>query len=161
MFLLWGVGSRRKYTNVFVKETCDRCGTTTDINIITDYKCGTIFFIPVLKLARKYYEVCPNCGAFKEISKQEFKQIKQANKNGNVYKVNDGAAIEVSESIESKQVEEVSQNPLSKKTVNKEINEIIKKLKEKNYVLTYEKLDKFKVVLKGQLMKKFTAILNL
>lgn len=155
MFLLWGVGSRRKYTNVFVKETCDRCGTTTDINIITDYKCGTIFFIPVLKLARKYYEVCPNCGAFKEISKQEFKQIKQANKNGNVYKVNDGAAIEVSESIESKQVEEVSQNPLSKKTVNKEINEIIKKLKEKNYVLTYEKLDKFKVVLKGQLMKKF------
>ena len=158
MFFIWGVGSRRNYTNVFVKETCDRCGTTSDINIITDYKCGTIFFIPVLKIARKYYEVCPNCGAFKEISKQEFKQIKASNKNSLVYKANDvvvtGESVEM---IEENKLEKQTnvENLISKDDVNKEINEIIKKLKEKNYVLTSEKLDKFKVVLKGQLMKKF------
>ena len=158
MFLLWGVGSRRNYTNVFVKETCDRCGTTSDINIITDYKCGTIFFVPIIKLGRKYYEVCPNCGAFKEISKQEFKQIKAANRSGLVYQSSDVVVnAEPVKEIEMAKTEENSvESSISKEDVNKEINQIIKKLKEKDYVLTAEKLDKFKTVLKTQLMKKFS-----
>lgn len=164
MFVIWGVGSRRNYTNVFKKETCDRCGETNDINIITDYKCGTIFFIPVFKFGRKYYEVCPNCGAFKEISKREFKEIKAANRSGLIYESNDvvvsSAPVKAIESSASTKVEaetkaEVEPLKISKSDVTKEINEIIKKLKEKNYILTAEKLDKFKLVLKGQLMKKF------
>lgn len=162
MFVIWGVGSRRNYTNVFIKETCDRCGETNDINIITDYKCGTIFFIPVFKFGRKYYEVCPNCGAFKEISKREFKEIKAANRSGLVYEANDVVvtsepvkAIESSENIATIEIKNVEKIKETKEDVTKEINEIIKKLKEKNYVLTAEKLDKFKQVLKGQLMKKF------
>ncbi len=163
MFVIWGVGSRRNYTNVFIKETCDRCGNTNDINIITDYKCGTIFFIPIFKFGRKYYEVCPNCGAFKEISKREFKEIKAANRSGLIYEAKDVVvtsepikAIESAENITTVEIKEAAEVKENKEDVTKEINNIIKKLKEKNYVLTADKLDKFKQVLKGQLMKKFT-----
>ena len=156
MFVIWGVGSRRNYTNVIKRETCDRCGVTSDINIIADYKCGTIFFIPVFKFGKKYFEVCPNCGAFKEISKREFKEIKLANRKGLVFESNDVAQINAPvQLVKSAEVEEVSEVKISKEDVTKEINVIIKKLKEREYVLTAEKLDKFKLVLKGQLMKKF------
>ena len=156
MFVIWGVGSRRNYTGVIVRETCDRCGTTNDINIITNYSCGTIFFIPIFKFGRRYYEVCPNCGAFKEISKREFKEIKAANRSGLIYEAKDVVVSNVPvQALESADAQQVVENKISKEDVTKEINEIIKKLKEKNYVLTAEKLDKFKIVLKGQLLKKF------
>ena len=156
MFVIWGIGSRRKYTNVFVKDTCDRCGTTENINIIADYKCGTIFFIPVFKFNKKYYEVCPNCGSFKEISKSQFKEIKAANRNGLVYEEKDViVSAKPVEAIEYTATQEISKSQNSKEEVTKEINEIVKKLKEKEYVLTSDKVDKFKQVLKEQLMKKF------
>ena len=126
MFVIWGVGSRRNYTGVIVRETCDRCGTTNDINIIADYKCGTIFFIPIFKFGRRYYEVCPNCGAFKEISKGEFKEIKAANRSGLIYEAKDVVVSNVPvQALESADAQQVVENKISKEDVTKEINEII------------------------------------
>jgi Fe2+ or Zn2+ uptake regulation protein len=147
MFFIWGVGNARKYTNVFVKETCDRCGTTQNINVIMEYSYGSIFFIPVIKLRKKYFVVCQRCGSFKEISKREFKAIKQSNRNGLVY----GETEVVVKSEPVKAIE----NKEPKNEIYSEIEKLIAQLKERNYVLTAEKLPRFKVVLKEQLLMKF------
>lgn len=148
MFFIWGVGNARKYTNVFTKETCDRCGTTQNINIIMEYSYGSIFFIPVIKMRKKYFVVCQRCGSFKEISKREFNAIKQANRNGLVYGEKDVV-------IKSEPVKVIENKEESNVEILKEIESLIAQLKERNYVLTAEKLPRFKVVLREQLLMKF------
>ncbi len=166
MFVIWGFGTRRNHTNVFVKDTCDNCGTTQDMDIISQYNCGTLFFIPIIKMRRKYFIVCPHCGAAKEISKAEFKQIKYESKNGLVYgpqdvvvsdaeKVLIEAKAEEQSDVQAEKTVEFKNSGAIKTEIIKEIDSIILKLKEKNYVLTVDKLDKFKAVLKTQLLKKF------
>ncbi len=153
MFVIWGIGTRRQYTNVLVKDTCSECGTTQNMNILTQYGCGTLFFIPIIKVNRKYFEVCPNCGAGKQITKKEFKQIKENSKNGLVYEATDVTiTTEPTLGIENSAKEEIVS---SDKAITAEIDSLVKKLQEKNYVITAEKLGKFKPILKEQLMKKF------
>ncbi len=155
MFFIWGIGTRRKLTNVYVKEICGQCGTTQNMNILTQYGCATLFFVPIIKMNRKYFVVCPHCSASKQISKAEFKTIKNRNKNGLVFETKD-IVVNKTETklVESKQDEKLIATPLKEEIV-KEIDSIIKKLNEKNFVLTSEKVGKFKVVLKEQLLKKF------
>ena len=128
MFFIWGFGSARKYTNVYVKETCDKCGTTQNINIIMDYNYGSLFFIQIVKARKKYYIVCPNCGAFKQISKREFKEIKSSNKNGLIYKTSDVVVTnEPVKAIEQKEVQKNQASEDSKQDVqNVKINETSK-----------------------------------
>lgn len=149
MFFIWGVGNARKYTNVYMKDTCDRCGTTQDINVIMDYSYGSIFFIPVIKLKKKYYVVCQRCGSFKQISKKEFKEIKVHNRSGLVYGKTDVV-------VKSEPVKALENKDDSITEIIKEIESLISQLKERNYVLTEEKLPRFKVVLKEQLITKFS-----
>ena len=153
MFIIWGIGTRRQYTNVLVKDTCSECGTTQNMNILTQYGCGTLFFIPIIKVNRKYYEVCPNCGAGKQISKKEFKLIKASSKNGLVYEATD-VIVTSKPTLGIEKSEKVEVIP-SDKSIIAEIDNLVKKLQEKNYVITAEKLSKFKPILKEQLMKKF------
>jgi uncharacterized Zn finger protein (UPF0148 family) len=148
MFYIWGIGRARKNTKVLVQETCNNCGTSQNMNIITEYGYGSLFFIPILKFNKKYYVVCPGCGAYKKISKREFKAIKKQNQNALVY--------EQSEVVVSKEEPmAIDETSTLKADIVKEIESLIAQLKEKNYVLTDEKLPHFKQVLKEQLLKTF------
>ncbi|MBP3581946.1 MAG: zinc-ribbon domain-containing protein, partial [Clostridia bacterium] len=70
MFFIWGFGKRSNYTGELVKDTCGNCGTEQNMNILTEYNYGSLFFIPILKMNRKYYIVCQHCGAGKQIGKK-------------------------------------------------------------------------------------------
>ena len=154
MFFIWGFGKRSNYTGELVKDTCGNCGTEQNMNILTEYNYGSLFFIPILKMRRKYYIVCPHCGAGKQISKKEFKAIKAANRNGLVYEQKD-----ITIKSEPKLAIETSAKPETKNTngaeIVAEIDRIVKKLEERNYIITPDKLGRFKPVLKEQVMKKF------
>ncbi len=149
MFYIWGFGKARKNTGVLVQESCNKCGTSQKMNIVMEYSYGSLFFIPIVKLNKKFFVICPGCGAYKQISKQEFKEIKRANNNALIYKSADVVVNE--EKIEPL----ANENFELKNKIIKEIDSIIKQLKERNYVLTEQKLPNFKVVLKEQLLKTF------
>lgn len=156
MFVIWGFGSRRKYTDVLVKDTCDACGTQQNMNILMDYGCFTLFFIPVIKFGKKYYEVCPHCGAGRQLTKKEFKAIKAASKKGLVYETKDITVKKEPEIVlELESKAEAKETSVQNNEIKQEIDRIIEKLKEKNYELTADKIARFKPVLKEQLMKKF------
>ena len=52
MFFIWGFGKRSNYTGELVKDTCGNCGTEQNMNILTEYNYGSLFFIPILKMNR-------------------------------------------------------------------------------------------------------------
>ena len=154
MFFIWGFGKNRNYTSELVKDVCGNCGTKQNMNILTEYNYGSLFFIPILKTNRKYYVVCPHCGAGKQISKNEFKTIKASNRNGLIYeqkeitiKSESKLSIETSAKTETKSVNSAE--------IPAEIDSIVKKLQERNYIITPDKLGRFKPILKEQVMKKF------
>ena len=148
MFYIWGIGRARKNTRVLVKDNCNNCGTTQNMNIVMDYGYASLFFIPIVKVNKKYYVVCPGCGAYKQISKREFKAIKKQNQTALVY--------EPTEVVVAKEdPKAIDETSTLKIEIIKEIESLITQLKEKNYVLTDEKLPHFKQVLKEQLLKTF------
>ena len=154
MFVLWGFGRRSNYTGELVKDICGGCGTTQNMNILTEYNYGSIFFVPIIKLNRKYYIVCPRCGAGKQISKSEFKAIKAANRRGLIYEPQD-VVVKKEEKTLIENVSKIEEPKNLEADIIAEIDSLVKLLKEKNYVITPEKHDKFKIVLKEQLKKKF------
>ena len=157
MFVIWGFGGRRKYTDVVTKDTCGACGTEQVMNIIVDYGCFTLFFVPIIKFGKKYYEVCPHCGAGRQITKREYNAIKAANRNGLIYGAKDVVVkSEPTQMIEVKAETTSAANTSNSNAIKQEIDKIIKQLEERNYVLTADKLVRFKPVLKEQLMKKFS-----
>lgn len=157
MFVIWGFGSRRKYTDVVTKDTCGACGTEQVMSVVMDYGCFTLFFIPIIKFGKKYYEVCPHCGAGRQITKREYKAIKAANRNGLVYGARDVVVkSEQPQMIEVKAETTSAASTSNSSAIKQEIDKIIKQLEERNYVLSADKVARFKPVLKEQLMKKFS-----
>ena len=82
MFIIWGSCKRKKVTKYTIPDMCGCCGTGAHMNIIKIYNYGHIFYIPIFTFNTKYYVECPKCGAARQMTKAEFKQIKLAYKNG-------------------------------------------------------------------------------
>lgn len=82
MFIIWGSGKRKKVTKYTIPDMCGCCGTGAHMNIIKIYNYGHIFYIPIFTCNKKYYVECPKCGAARQMTKEEFKQVKLAYKNG-------------------------------------------------------------------------------
>ena len=119
-----------------------------------------MFFIPIICWGTKYFIVCPRCGAGRQISKQEFNDLRNAYKTtgqpvqltaNNVQ--NNVVVEEVRPVVETKpQVQEKSLNTL----ITEEIDKTMAKIKSnENYVLTEDKINKLKIALKQNLTKKF------
>ena len=143
MFLIYGGGLRKKITKYCVEDACGQCGVVGKKPILTTYYCGTVFFIPIMKFGTKYFVVCPNCGAVKQISKKEYKNIKEANKNGKIVSLCGGA--------ESVVIDVTS----PKGKILKEIDGIIEKLKSINYAPTDKNRERVKEAIKENLLNRF------
>ncbi len=87
MFFIWGTGKRKKVTKYAITDLCGCCGTAARMSIIKISVYFSLFFIPLFNIKSNYYVVCPSCQAAREVSKKEFKQIKEQYKMGQTAQV--------------------------------------------------------------------------
>ncbi len=185
MFIIWGVDNKKKLLKFMVQATCGNCSTRCNMNIVKTYTCGTIFFIPVFVCKTKYFLVCPACGSVRQITKKQFKELKNAYKNGNVEYIdidNEKAVQQIRgesyqtidnqqkvQQIQSKNYEAINNNNNNNNNtendeqiavhnaITAEIEKTLAKVRNNNYTITSEKMLKLKQALKQMLVKKYDA----
>lgn len=164
MFIIWGVGSRQKVSKFLVDTVCENCGSHCHMNLIKRYKCGTIFFIPIIKANTKYFILCPTCGTLKQITKQEFKELNQQFKTtGNSVVCLNNAQSQQSNNYYKSASAYNSLNranleddaPSMHTLITQDIDKQIERIKQKNYKLTPQNIERLKPALKQLLIKKY------
>jgi len=84
MFFFYGWGTKSKEYDYFVNTPCDNCKGFQPKQVVGTYSYISLFFIPIIRWNKQYYLACNECGSIKEISKEEFQQIKQISVPGQV-----------------------------------------------------------------------------
>lgn len=85
----WGKVTRRYLGGVYQK-LCSYCNTNAMWQLCVMRTWFTLFFIPVIPYSSKYCIICPKCGSYIELSKEEFEKIKMSMKSTeNASAVND------------------------------------------------------------------------
>lgn len=87
MFFFYGWGTKSKEYDYFVNTTCDNCKGFQPKQVVGTYSYISLFFIPIIRWNKQYYLACNECGSIKQISKEDFLQIKQASVPGQVLNV--------------------------------------------------------------------------
>lgn len=150
MFILWGIGKKKKETKYTVNDVCGCCKTASVMKIIKIFNYFSIFFLPIISWGTKYYVECPKCGAAREMTKQEYKSIKQQLKENSSKNVVENQPQPVI--LETAAVEQVT---VMEKLIWQDIDKVIYSLKDKSIIKDNEKFNKFLSTLKTSLLNKY------
>ncbi len=81
MFIIFGNSRRTKPFNVFMQDVCGQCHNPNNMQLVEISDWGTLFFIPIIKVTKQYFFVCPRCGAVCKVPKAEAKKLIAEAKN--------------------------------------------------------------------------------
>ena len=175
MFIIWGSGKRKKVTKYTITDLCGCCGTAARMSIIKVSVYFSIFFIPLFNIKTNYYVVCPNCDAAREVSKKEFKQIKEQYNMGQSAPVAPTAQ-PVQQPQQEQPVQPVQTAPVNagiaaqpvqptpvaedkesviEKMIWQDIDKVMISLVDKSLIQDNEKFNKFMTTLKASLLRKY------
>lgn len=160
MFILWGSGKKKKKTKYKVSDLCGCCGFSAEMFIVKIYNYIHIFYIPFIFWGTKYYVECPKCGAAREMSKEEYKNIKLAYKQNKTMQVQNKVEnnqprnnnVETNKQTTNLQNETLS---VMEKLIWQDIDKVMLSIVSKDIVSDSEKFNKFFSSLKSSLIKKY------
>lgn len=75
MFVIFGSRPRQKGHNVFLQDVCGQCHNPHNMQLVEVSHWFTLFFIPIFKVMKQYFIVCPTCGAARKIPNKQAKQL--------------------------------------------------------------------------------------
>lgn len=75
MFILWGTKQTQKQLAAGNEYMCPRCNNVNRWPVLQYTTWFTLFFIPLIPLRKKYYEMCPICRAGREMKKDQAKRF--------------------------------------------------------------------------------------
>lgn len=88
MFVIFGSARRQKGFDVFVQDVCGKCHNPNNMQLVEISNWFSLFFIPIFKITKEFYLVCPHCGAARKVPNKEAKVFIEQAKNGAVPAVN-------------------------------------------------------------------------
>ena len=107
MLVIFGSRPRQKGHNVYVQDVCGQCHNPHNMQLVEVSHWFTLFFIPIFKVMKQYFIVCPTCGAARKVPNKQAKQIIEQAKNSmpavdkNVRAANNiGEQVQVQENIQ-------------------------------------------------------------
>lgn len=75
--IIWGWGRvTRKVIGPVFQKTCNYCNSTSIWQLCVIRTWFTLFFIPIIPYGKRYCIVCPNCGSYIKLTKQQFNEMK-------------------------------------------------------------------------------------
>lgn len=77
MLILFGTRTKEKRLCTEGALRCSHCGNVTNWEVIKATDWFTLFFVPVIPMSSRYYEVCPICHMANPISKADSEQLCQ------------------------------------------------------------------------------------
>jgi len=91
--IIWGWGkTTKKYFGQVFERLCTYCHRTEDWQLCIVRTWFTLFFIPLIPYRTLYCVVCPSCGSYCELKKEEFEQMKidllNASRTGDINNIN-------------------------------------------------------------------------
>jgi hypothetical protein len=67
MFLLFGLGTKRRDLGPGATRTCPNCHNTSQWARVRQFRQFSLFFVPVARWKRRQLEVCGICGVAVEV----------------------------------------------------------------------------------------------
>ena len=83
MFIVFGSCRRTKPFKVFMQDVCGQCHNPNNMQLVEISDWGTLFFIPIIKVRKRFFFVCPKCGAVCNVPTAEAKKLIAAAKDAN------------------------------------------------------------------------------
>lgn len=77
MIILFGSQKRVKALDIFENDVCGVCKTPNTMQMHEVSYWFTLFFIPLIKLRKEYFFICPACRAIKKIHNKDAKGYMQ------------------------------------------------------------------------------------
>ncbi len=75
--IIFGFGKvTKKVIGNLIEKSCQYCNQTSLWQLCLIRTWFTLFFIPVIPYGRRYAVVCPRCGSYMALSKEQFEEMK-------------------------------------------------------------------------------------
>ncbi len=81
MIVFYGWGSDVKKTKYAMRFVCPHCNREAEQNVYVRFNYFSLFFARIVKWEKKYHIGCSYCGGTSDITKDDYKRIKNAAKN--------------------------------------------------------------------------------
>lgn len=154
MFLIFGTTGRVKPLNVFEDDVCGICKNANKMQLHEASRWATFFFIPMIKVYKEYYFVCPHCGASRKVDNKEAKALIKAAKEAGAPAVNKNVRA-VENNAAAPQTVEVSNNIDVKELIKSDIERVINSIKDPAILKDSANFDKLYSSLREGLVSKY------
>lgn len=160
MFIIWGTTPRQKQFNIFVNDACGVCHVPNRMVLMEYSRWFTLFFIPIFKISKQYFLVCPNCRASRKLTKEEGRALIDAHKNGGSLNETQVRASAPVQNIEAMPAESVSPAPATNSisvedVIKDDISKVLSSIKDPNVLQDSSNFNKLYNSLKSGLTSKY------
>lgn len=156
MFVIFGSARRQKGFNVFAQDVCGRCHVPNNMQLVEVSTWFSLFFIPIFKIMKEFYFVCPHCGAARKVPNKEAKAMIQQAKNGPTPAVekNVRADVQGAEQVAVK-LAPVAANLEVETLIRNDIDRVMASIKDPAFLQDNSNFDKLYNSLKNGLTPKY------
>lgn len=71
MFIIFGTKSTKKILGVQKRVRCGRCNNIAPWQVLKITNWFSLFFLPIIPISTKYFEICPICHGANQITYEE------------------------------------------------------------------------------------------
>lgn len=148
MFIIFGTSGKIKPLNVFENDVCGVCKTPNRMQLHEASRWATIFFIPIFKVTKEYYFVCPVCGASRKVDNKDAKEMLKASKTAQAVAVNKNVRAE-------KEAQQLDNDIDVDSLIKSDIDRVIKSIKDPELLKDSSNFDRLYSSLKSGLISKY------
>lgn len=154
MFIIFGTTGRVKPFNIYEDDVCGICKNANKMQLHEASQWITFFFIPMIKINKKYFFVCPNCGASREVDKQEAKALIASAKTAKAPAVNKNVRAPQAEPQKEQTITQ-NKNIDVKALIKSDIEKIIQSIKDPSILNDSSNFDKLYASIRDGLVNKY------
>jgi hypothetical protein len=155
MFVIFGSARRQKGFDVFVQDVCGRCHNPNNMQLVEISNWFSLFFIPIFKITKEFYLVCPHCGAARKVPNKEAKAMIEQAKNGAAPAVNRNVRAENPQPTQQEFVQSQAAGVDVRALIKNDIDRVMATIQDPAFLSDNRNFEKLYNSLKNGLVPKY------